>query len=86
MDGFLRSHNAMRFPHNIKQARVHLRRFITAPITQKPIKLLQSGLIIRAVALIGDVQRFFGMDMINFDCARIAIGDGIADLRRSNRP
>ncbi len=65
------------FPHHVDQARVHPGLFAAAPVAQQPIEFFERGLVVAAVALVGDRQVFAGVDMVQRDRARIAFGDSV---------
>ena len=57
--------------------RVHLDRFFLAPVAQDPVDLLERLLVVAPVHLVGDGEVFVGMDVMEGEGARIALGGGI---------
>ena len=54
--------------------RVHVRGFFFTPIAHEPVELLQRGLIVDAVALEGDGDVFFGVEMMEGERLGVAVG------------
>ena len=62
---------AIDFPDEIEQARIHFGRLVAPPVPQKPVQLVEAGLIIAAIALEDDLGLFLGVDIIEFERARL---------------
>ena len=65
---------AINFPDEIEQARIHPCRLVAAPVTQESIQLLQTLLVVFAIALEGDDRLLACMDIIQFKAARLGEG------------
>lgn len=61
---------AVDFPHKIEKTRIHPRRLVTTPVTQKAVQLLQTLLVVFSVALEGYDRLLACMDIIQFETAR----------------
>ena len=75
MDRTSGTHLAMRLPHQVDQVRVHPDLLVLAPVAHQPVDLLQRGVVVTAVALVGDGEVFARMQVMERDRARIAVGD-----------
>ena len=64
LDRLLGAGLALHFPNQIDQARIHVGRFAAPPVAQEPVELLDRGVVVAAVALVGDGDVFAGMDMV----------------------
>ncbi len=85
LDRRLRSGLALHLPDQIDQARVHVGRFAAPPVAQEPVEFFQRGLVVAPVALIGDGDVFAGMDVVQGDGARLALGDGVLQPARTEQ-
>ena len=68
---------ALHFPHQIDEVRIHAGLFAASPIAQEPVQLLQRGLVVLAVALIGDGDVFAGVQMMQRNRPRVAFGGDV---------
>ena len=57
--------------------RVHLGLFFLAPVAQDPIDFLERLLVVAPVHLVGDGEVFIGVDVMEGERPRVALGDGI---------
>jgi hypothetical protein len=64
----------MHLPQQIDQLRVHLDWLLLAPVAQQRIDLGQRRLVVAAVHLVGDGQIFVGVDVVERDRPRLALG------------
>jgi hypothetical protein len=48
--------------------------FLTPPVAQEPVQLLQCGVIVSTVASISDGDVLIRVDVMHRDCASVAIG------------
>jgi hypothetical protein len=48
-----------------------------APVAHEPVELLQRGLVVTAVALVGDGDVFAGVNVMKGNGAGVAFGDGV---------
>ena len=78
IDRFGRADAALRFPDNIKQARIHAGGLIAAPIAQQPIELFERVTVETAIALIFNGQALARMRVVERNCPRITIGNRVA--------
>lgn len=72
-------------PHEIEKARVHVCRFVAAPVTQDVVDLLQPGLIVTAVALIDDLRLFVRMQMVKPEAACLSKSRHAGEARPHNQ-
>ena len=54
--------------------RIHLDRFLLAPVAHQMIYLLEPVLVVAPVALVGDGEVFLGVEMMKGDRPRLAVG------------
>src|SRR6202023_3591262 len=76
MDRALAADVAVGLPHHVDQTRIHLDLFVLPPVAQDVIDLLERVRVVLTIALVGDRQVFAGVDVVQRNRARIAIGDG----------
>ena len=69
MDVGSRTRFFINFPDQIEQQRVHSGGFVTTPVAQEAVYLLQAALNIFAVTLIGDRGFFAGVEIIKLEAA-----------------
>ena len=67
----------MHLPDQIDQVRIHPDVLVLAPVAHQPVDLLQRGVVVTAVALVGDGEVFAGVQMMERNRARIAVGDRV---------
>jgi hypothetical protein len=77
LNWLLRAGFALHLPDKIDQMRIHARLFGAAPVAQEPVKLLQRGIVVTSVALVGDRDVFTGMQVMHRDGARVAFRDRV---------
>jgi hypothetical protein len=77
MEGLGRAHRPLNLPRDVEEARVHADLFVSPPIAQRPVQLLQGGAVILAMPAEGDRDLFLGVHVADADGARIAIGDSV---------
>ena len=65
---------AIRLPDQVKQARVHLDRFVAAPVAQDVVDLLETVGKVAPVALIDDLRLLVRMQVIELERARLGPG------------
>src|SRR5581483_10888557 len=66
---------ALGFPDEVDQMRIHLDRFLAPPVAELPVDLLQRGLVVAAVHLVGDGEVFAGVDVMEGNRAGVAVCD-----------
>ena len=66
---------AIDLPQQVEQMRVHARRLFLAPVAHEPVELLQRGVVVTAVTLVGDGDVFAGVNVMERERARVAFGD-----------
>src|SRR5947209_3050767 len=73
----LASDFALNLPQEINQMRVHPHGLVLAPVAQDGVDLVESGFVVAAVHLVGDGQILVGVDVMQRDRARFALGSGV---------
>jgi hypothetical protein len=76
---------ALHFPDQVDELRIHANGFAAPPVAQKPVELLQRGLVVAAVALVSDADVLAGVDVVHRDGARVALGDGVLQRLRAEQ-
>src|SRR5262249_729322 len=76
VDRLLAADVAIDLPQEIDLLRVHLGGLVLAPVAQDPVDLLQRGVVVLAVALVGDGEVFAGVDVMQRNGAGVAQADG----------
>src|SRR5690606_33823559 len=54
-------------PDEIEQARIHVGRLVAPPVAKEPVDLLDAGLVVAAVALVGDFGSFLRVDEVELE-------------------
>jgi hypothetical protein len=68
---------AIDLPQQIEQVGVHVGFFFLTPIAHEPVELFQRGLVVVAVALVGNGDVFAGVDVMEGEGAGVAFGNGV---------
>ena len=61
-------------PQDVEQLRVHADGFVAPPVAHEPVELLQRGVVVAAVALVGDGDGLAGMKVMKRQGAGVALG------------
>ena len=77
MNSFTGPHRAIHLPDDVEEAWLHLGQLVGAPVTQKPVELLERLGIVSAVALEGDARGFFGVGVNEIYRPGVAVGDRV---------
>jgi hypothetical protein len=74
---------AMHFPDKIDQQGILRNLLVAAPVPQNVVDLLHRFGIVTPVALVGDGEVFFGVDVMQRDGARVAVSDRMLQIAAS---
>src|SRR4029453_1239560 len=66
--------------NDVEQLRIHLGRFVGAPIAQEPVQLLERFLVIAPVLLERDRDVLARMGVVHRNAARLADRDGVLQM------